>query len=206
MSRQQLISRLSIVLPFLGAQGVTHLIVGCNAASTVLPFLNLGAMKVEGVIESAARVTEKMRPVKLALIGGRRTVLSGAYRRALARRGISVKQRIAQPLSAFIESGDVSSPELREQCEGILAPLKTSSHLLLACTHYPAILPLLKEYVSKETVFIDPVEELVSENQRWPLPKGGADRFLTSGEPVKMQIAASKAFGTQIKAVERVRI
>jgi glutamate racemase len=206
MSRRQLIERLNDVLALLSAEGLTPLMVGCNAASTVLPILGIGGLKVAGVIESAVQVTAKMHPGRLALIGGRRTVLSGVYRRALANRGVAVKQRIAQPLSAFIENGDISSPELRDQCNRILGPLKHSSHLLLACTHYPAILPLLKEHVSQETVIIDPAEEVVKRIARWALPKGGDDRFLTSGEPDKMQIAASKAFDVELRTVERILI
>lgn len=206
MSRRELIARLNIVLAFLRGQGVTHLVVGCNAASTVLPFLDIEQMKVAGVIESAIRATESMHPTKLALIGGRRTVLSGVYRRAFAARGIKLRQRIAQPLSGRIESGDVSSATLRQQCRDILAPVRNHSHVLLACTHYPAIMRILKECVSKHTALIDPAAELVSRIKRWNLPRGGTDTFLTSGEPDKMQISASNAFGIKIKAVERLNI
>ncbi len=206
MPRRELISRLNTLIVFLRAQGVTHLVVGCNAASTVVSFLSVDEMKVADVIESAIRVTGKMCPARLALIGGRRTVLSGVYRRAFAALGIKVAQRVAQPLSSLIESGDVSSPDLREQCRKILSPIKTCSHLLLACTHYPAIIPVLKDYVSKETVFIDPVGELVRKIEQWKLPTGGADRFLTSGDPEKMKNAAFKVFGTKIKTVERITI
>ena len=206
MSRRELVSRLNGVLGFLRSRGVTHLIVGCNAASTVLPFLNVDQTTVQGVIESAIRVTESMNPTRLALIGGRRTVLSGVYRRGFAARGIPVTQRIAQPLSALIESGDVSSVALRRECKRILSPLKNCSHLLLACTHYPAIIPLLKDFVSDDTVFIDPAGELVNTIKRWQLPAGGAGIFLTSGDPVKMKNAAFKAFGTRIKRIERARI
>jgi len=204
MSRRELTARLNLLLAFLRSQGVTHLVLGCNAASTVLPLLDVGEMKVAGVIEGAIRVTTRQRPVRLALLGGRRTVLSGVYRRALAAEGIGVTQRIAQPLSALIESGDVSSPALREQCRRILAPVKNYSHVLFACTHYPAITYVLKDYVSKETVFIDPAGELVSKVSRWHLPTGGTDRFLTSGDPELMKLAACKAFGTRIKAARKI--
>ena len=211
MSRRELVSRSNVVLAFLSAQGVTHLVVGCNAASTVLPFLSVDYMKVEGVIESAIRATEKMHPAQLALIGGRRTVLSGVYRRAFAARGITVKQRIGQRLSARIENGDVASTALRTDCKAVLTPLSNCSHVLLACTHYPAIMPLLKDCLAKETVFIDPAAELVSRVAKWRLPReqnesGRTDRFLTSGQPDKMRIAASNAFGIEIKNVESVTI
>ena len=204
MSQSELVTRLNKLADFLGSQGVTHLVLGCNAASTALPFLSLNGMRVEGVIKSAVRVTRKMRPERLALIGGRRTVLSGVYRRAFALHGIGLKQRVAQPLSALIENGDVSSSKLREECRRILAPIKNCSHLLLACTHYPAIVPMLKEFVSRDTVLIDPAAELVNQIAKWDLPKGNADVFLTSGDPEKMKSSAWNAFGVKIRSAKAV--
>ncbi|HTH38963.1 MAG TPA: aspartate/glutamate racemase family protein, partial [Pyrinomonadaceae bacterium] len=139
MSRAELAARLDAVIGFLKAKDVTHLVIGCNAASTAIPFLDVQGLKVEGVIDAAVGMTAKLTPKRLGLIGGRRTVLSGVYRSAFAERGIQVEQRIAQPLSGMIESGDVSSDKLRAECKRILAPLRNCSHILLACTHYPAI-------------------------------------------------------------------
>ena len=206
MSRPDLVSRLNAVIVFLRSEGVTHLVLGCNAASTVTPFLNVAGLRVKGVIESAVRVTERMQPGRLGLLGGRRTVLSGIYRRAFAERGIRVEQRIAQSLSALIESGDTSSLELREQIRIIVSPMRQCSHLLLACTHYPAIIPAMREFVSGETIFIDPAGELVNGLARWRLPGGGTDTFLTSGDPGKMQDAAWNAFGVRINKVKRVAL
>jgi glutamate racemase len=206
MSGRELVARVNSVLDFLRSQEISHLVVACNAASTVIPFLKVGHLKVEGVVESAVRSAQRRRPTKLALIGGRRTVLSGIYRQALAERGIPVIQRIAQPLSGFIESGDVSSSMLRSECRRILSPLANCSHILLACTHYPAITPLMKEAVSEDTVFVDPAEELVSRIGRWELPIGGADWIFTSGDPQNMKGAALLAFGVGFKRVVKVYI
>jgi glutamate racemase len=190
----------------LETQGVTQLVIGCNAASTALPWLQVPGLKVAGVIESAVQLTASLRPARLALIGGRRTVLSGVYRRAFAARGIGVAQRIAQPLSALIESGDVSSAELRAQCRRILMPVKGCSHLLLACTHYPAIAPVLQEFMAAETVLINPASALVTQIERWPLPVGGADVFLTTGAPAGMKRAAWQAFGVRLQAVRQLKL
>ena len=206
MSRAQLIFRVNEVIAFLRAQGVTHLVIGCNAASTVIPFLNGADLKVEGVIDAAVRLVAKVQPARLALIGGKRTVRSGTYRRAFADRDIKARQRIAQPLSGLIESGDISSPALRRHCRKILAPVRNSSHLLLACTHYPAITPILKEYVSPQTVIIDPAGALVNKLKRWKIGSGGTDIFLTTGDAEKMKLAAWHAFGVKIKTVSGITI
>lgn len=205
MTREELVARLNEVIAFLGSKGVTHLVIGCNAASTALAELDLKGIKTEGVIKSAIEMSSRLRPQKLALIGGRRTVLSGIYREGFAEKGIRVSQRVAQPLSALIEGGDVSSEEVRAACRQILGPVKNASHLLLACTHYPAITPVLKEFVNEKTVILDPAAALVKKIARWKIKSGGKDIFLTSGDPEKMKTAAMKAFGVKIGTAQKIK-
>ncbi len=201
MSRAELVARLNAVIGFLKTKGVTHLVIGCNAASTAIPFLDFQGLKVEGVIESAVAMTVRLKPNRVGLIGGRRTVLSGVHRKAFAAHGIKVEQRIAQPLSGLIESGDISSNKLRAECKRILSPIRNCSHILLACTHYPAIVDVMKNFVSANTGFIDPATELVKRTTKWKL-KDGSDLFLTSGDVVEMKTAARIAFGVKIRAVK----
>jgi glutamate racemase len=206
MTRAELVSRLNAVIEFLQTKGVTHIILGCNAASTAIDFLEPHGVKIEGMIESGVSAALKMKPARLGLIGGRRTVLSGAYRRAFMERGIGIEQRIAQPLSGLIESGDTGSTKLRNEAEKILYPIRNCSHILMACTHYPAIQGTLKEFISKETTFVDPVSALVNRIKKWKLLPGGKDTFLTSGDPANMKKAALNAFGVAIQGVRQIKI
>jgi glutamate racemase len=205
MGRRELSQRLDVVISYLRSIGVTHLIVGCNAASTALPRLKDHGIKVLGMIDSAVETALKNNPKRLGLIGGRQTVLSGIYRKALAAKGITVKQRIAQPLSALIEIGDVSSNKLASECERILRPLRSCSHILLACTHYPAVMPIL-EQAAASTVFIDPAPSLVDRVSDWKLPAGGQDIYLTTGDIEQMRLASMAAFGWEINAAKKVKI
>jgi glutamate racemase len=204
MSRPELVARLKYVISFLKAQGVTHLVIGCNAASTVIDLIDKQGLLIEGVIDCAIDAAIKAKPTRLGVIGGRRTILSGVYRRAFADRGVRIEQRIAQPLSGLIESGDVSSEKVHEEAKRILAPLKNCSHILLACTHYPAITALLTEYVSGNTKFIDPAAGVVKKISTWHLPDSDADEFLTSGEAPAMMKAAGSAFGVTLHPVKKV--
>lgn len=206
MSRPELVARLDNLIEFLKRRGVTHVVIGCNAASTVIDHLGNHGIPVKGVIKPAINMTAKLKPAKLGLIGGRRTVVSGAYRRGFSERGIKVNQRIAQPLSGLIESGDTSSETLQATARQILTPLRNSSHILLACTHYPAIKHVLKRYVSSGTRFIDPASEMVNSVRRWNLGAGGGDEFLTSGDVAAMKRSAENAFGVRIKTALRVRL
>ena len=206
MARTELVARLNLVIGFLKSQGVTQLVIGCNAASTVIDLLDSGGTEIDGMVESGVAAAVKMKPTKLGLIGGRRTVLSGVYRRSFADRGFKIEQRIAQPLSGLIESGDTSSDRLRDEAKRILSPLRNCSHILLACTHYPAISGLLQEFVSENTILIDPSYELVQRAGKMKTDAKGVDIFLTSGDPDGMKKAATNAFGVCIGNVRQVKI
>lgn len=205
MSRDELVARLNKVIGFLKSNGVTHLVIGCNAASTAIPFLDPQGIKIEGVIDAAVAMTVRLKPKRLGLIGGRRTVVSGVYRKAFAENDINVEQRIAQPLSGLIESGDVSSEKLRAECKRILSPIRNCSHILLACTHYPAISNVMKDFVSSQTVFIDPAAELSKRIERWKLSSGDDDLFYTSGDWSKMKTSALKAFDCRIRGIKTIK-
>ena len=206
MARRELASRLDSVIEFLIEKGVSHVVIGCNAASTAIGDLAKHTIPIEGVIAPAIAMTAKIKPPRLALIGGRRTVVSGVYRKAFIDRGIEIRQRIAQPLSALIESGDVSSDELKSECRRILSPIKNSSHILLACTHYPAITDVVRNFVSPATQFIDPATALVDRISKWKLESGGTDEFLTTGDEKAMKKAAEAAFGVKLMRVQNIAI
>lgn len=207
MARRELAARLDSVIQFLRSKDVTHLVIGCNAASTAICDLIDHGIKIEGVIDAAVQAAAEAKPAQLGLIGGRRTVVSGVYRRALAAKGIRLKQRVAQPLSGLIEGGDVSSGSLRSEAKRILAPLMECSHLLLACTHYPAIEGVLKDFVSPRTRFIDPAKAVAERIAKWGIQPGEeSDRFYTTGDAEQMKKGARLAFGVKIPNVFKVTI
>lgn len=204
MGRRQLASRLDAVIEFLIAKGMTRVVIGCNAASTAIPDLAEYGIRIDGMIEPAVAATSRLKPRDLGVIGGRRTILSGVYRRAFSAHGIDIKQRIAQSLSGLIEAGDTSSKALCSEAKHILSPLENCSHILLACTHYPAIQHLLKDYVSEDTKFIDPAAAVVQRLGK--SSANGEDRFFTTGDSRQMKCSAKLAFGMEIGRIEVVKV
>lgn len=207
LPRAALRARVEQLLRALLAQGATQLVVACNAASTVLPGLALGVPSC-GVIEHGLRAVPGTLRGTLAVIGGGRTVRSGLYQRGLGRPGLRVVGRIAQPLSGHIEAGTTHQSRFRDDLRTIMAPLRDVDALLLACTHYPAIAPALREWAPR-ALLIDPVETLVETIVRdWSLPRSAhvADRFLTTGDPEAMRSAAARVFGVQVARCERLAL
>ncbi|HTA17756.1 MAG TPA: aspartate/glutamate racemase family protein [Polyangia bacterium] len=209
-----LAARVREIAARLARRGVDRLVVACNAASTVLPRLGApglcgvvstaaGPVQITGVIAHATRLALRARPRAIGVIGGRRTIRSGVYRRALA--GREVRQRIAQPLSARVEAGDLASAALEGELRAILSPLRGIEALLLACTHYPAIAPRIAAHLPG-TRLLDPADELARwVGARWlDDARKGRDVFLTTGSPAAMAKAARAAFGVELAAT-RVR-
>lgn len=206
MSRSELVGRLNSCISFLKEHGVTHLVIGCNAASTAIGDIDSQGFLVEGMVENAIEFTAAMRPRRLGVIGGRRTIISGVYRHGFAERGIKIEQRIAQPLSALIEAGKIDSDELHAAADQILRPIKNCSHILLACTHYPAAAAQLSQHVSADTKLVDPAASVIKKVKNWKITRSGDDRFITTGDSAAMARSARLAFDVEVSRIERVRI
>jgi glutamate racemase len=162
---------------------------------------------VLGMIAPALSLVPASLRGTLGVLAGRRTIRSQIYRRALEQPGLRIVQRIAQPLSAHIEAGSAESPLCARDLDRILAPLRRADALLLACTHYPAILDQIAARAPEARLF-DPAEAVAEHVLRhFPLPRGEAsDRVLTTGDARRTQLAAARAWRFELGSCARVRI
>lgn len=203
MRSADLTARLDDVVSELARRGATEVVLACNAASTVAPRLSQASAPVEGIIgHGLASVPDHVRgPV--GVVGGRRTIASGCYRRGLARPGREVLCRVAQPLSAHIEAGRTGSPGFVADLRRIVAPLQGAQAVVLACTHYPAVSDWFADALPNTTL-IDPVQRLAAAiAARHPAAQAGplAQRaYLTSGDTEAMRRGAALAWGVELAA------
>jgi glutamate racemase len=209
LPRRALAARVDRVLRYLADEhGADHAVLACNAASTVLADLRAPGqgMAVAGIVAPAVEVLSRRAPARVGVIGGRRTILSGVYGRALRAAGHDVCQRVAQPLSAHVEAGRLDGDAVRGDVARILAPLRGVEVLVLACTHYPALAPLLAERCPGAELF-DPADATLAHVEaRWPLAHAasGPHRVLTTGDPDSMRRAARLAWGMDVERIEFV--
>ena len=211
VARRALAARVDRVLGTLAdAHGATHAVLACNAASTVLAEFAAPreGVAVTGVIARALGSLSRRAPARVGVIGGYRTVRSGVYGRALRAAGHRVRQRVAQPLSAHVEAGSLDTPEVRRDVARILAPFGGVEILVLACTHYPALAPLLAEHCPRAELFDPAAATLAHVEGEWPVATAapGGHRFLTTGDPVAMRRAARLGFGVELDRVESVSL
>ncbi|HEY2739888.1 MAG TPA: aspartate/glutamate racemase family protein [Thermoanaerobaculia bacterium] len=214
MPRAVLTRRVREIAGRLAGLGIRRLVVACNAASTVLPDLATAFrrldLQVTGVIEHGVALVEKGDYQKVGILGGRRTVLSRSYARPLRQSGRAVRGRVAQPLSALIEQGDLESAALTDLLRRLLAPLRSMDAVVLACTHYPAIRPQIQKLLPGVDL-IDPAEATAEHvHLKWPHPKvgeglapsrAGGGAFFTTGDPASMRRAAARAFGNRLETI-----
>jgi len=206
----ELAIRVGAVVEQLAREGCTRVVVACNAASTVLatPPLRraaevLGCPAI-GVIAPALATILEREWTDVAVIGGTRTIESGAYALPLRAAGCRVTQRVAQPLSALIERGVTEGPELDACLAEILEPLGDAQHLVLACTHYVAARAAIERRLPRLRAIIDPAAETLRWIERhWDATQGhSTQRFITTGSAESTRAAAHRAFGLRLPLFE----
>jgi glutamate racemase len=204
MPPRELETRVTDVCENFLQKGVHEIVIACNAAGTVAPrlrsrYANTG-LRIVDVISSGIRMTKSTPLRRIGVIGGRRTIRSQIYQRALSTLKRKVIGRVAQPLSALIERGELDTLLMHETLREVLYPLRHVDGLLLACTHYPAIAHLIQPLVPNCKI-LDPsattAKELIGQ-KRSQRHAGPPDLFLTTGDPVQSRRVAALAFGIEI--------
>jgi glutamate racemase len=150
---------------FLEAQHPDILVIGCNTASALALYDIKAAVAVPviGVIEpgaeSAAQVSVSREAVVLATEA---TVGTHAYQRALARRGFATHEKACPLLVPLVEEGWIDHPVTEQVARIYMAEaLRAAAHtdvLVLGCTHYPLIKPLLRRVVPDSIAIVDSAE------------------------------------------------
>lgn len=151
---------------FLAARGIDLLVIGCNTASALALYDVKSAVEIPviGVIEPGADAAAAVSKSREALVfATEATCASHAYQRALARRGFATHEKACPLLVPLVEEGWVDSP-VAEQVARIytIEALRTASTnvdvLVLGCTHYPLLRPLLRRVVPQRIQIVDSAE------------------------------------------------
>ena len=173
-------------LSFLADQGADRILVACHSASSTLGRI-IPPVPTFGVIDPRA-VPPRGR---IALLGGRRTIRSGVWRRALKDR--ELRQRIAQPLSAHIEAGETEGTACTKDLERILAPIADAEILVLACTHYAALRSAIQSRMPHSKI-VDPAC-YVAKHMSYFSDRDDLQIF-TTGTPEALTRTMRRMFGT----------
>lgn len=147
---------------FLLSKGVKAIVVACNTATAhALPSLQqkyeipIMGVILPGVEAALADPTAE----RIGIIATRGTIGSHVYQHALATRrtGLMIHGIAAPLLVPLIEENWISEDVTQQVLLKYLQPLidKGIDTLMLACTHYPLLVPVLKELLPSDVRLVD---------------------------------------------------
>jgi glutamate racemase len=148
---------------YLEEHGAEMLVIACNTATALAldQIRDAAHVPVVGVVEpgaaAAARATSNKR---LVVIGTDATVRSHAYHRALERLGIEAREKACPLLVPLVEEGWIDHPVTEQVAriylgEAFADGFAAADVLVLGCTHYPLIKPLLQKAAPSYVTIVD---------------------------------------------------
>lgn len=205
------------ILDWLLGEGVKAVVVACNT-STAHALEVLAArspVPVLGVIEPGARAAVRISPHgPVGVIGTAGTVASGAYPRALhaLASGVRVVQQACPLFVPLVEEGWFDHPATDLVAREYLAPLLAEGieALVLGCTHYPLLAPVLSGVAGPDVSLVDSAEEtalalealLRDRHLTAPVGAGSSHRYVVSDDPERFAAVASRFLGERAGKAE----
>ncbi|MCC7495047.1 MAG: glutamate racemase [Fimbriimonadaceae bacterium] len=207
----------SSITRWLEAEGCKLVVVACNTCSAVAleACREVVDVPVVGVIEGGARAAgAAWRGGTVGVIATAATVASGAYPHALQalQPGLPVAQVACPRFVPLVEAGRLSTPDAVSAVCDYLAelPLAQLDALLLGCTHYPFLAPLLRMRTEERTQLIDPAFETARTVAAWLHDTGaaaagpGAHRWCATGSADSLRLVNQLCFGGRLAAPEEI--
>ncbi len=183
---------------FLLDKGARLIVVACNTASaaalhdlrqyySAVPFVGM-----EPAVKPAAEGTHSG---VVGVLATPATFHSDLYTSVLERfaRGVKIMGDPCPGLVQQIETGDLTGPKTRQILENALHPMLASGAdtIVMGCTHYPFVIPLIQEIAGAGVRVIDPAPAVARQAGRLLSDRGwvsqnslpGLIKFFTSGDP-----------------------
>jgi glutamate racemase len=198
---------------------VKLIVVACNsAAAAALPQLQSSfTTPIVGVVMPGARAAvQATRDRRVGLLATEATVRSNAYQNALGTldAGLEVFTVACPRLASLIQEGDVFSDETEGAAREGTTPLKAAEvdTVILGCTHYPLISPMLRRLLGPRVALINSAEETAREVgeilERKSIAndkdREGTYRFLTTGDPDEFREVGARFLQLPIREVEQI--
>lgn len=145
--------------------GVKIIIAACGTVSSTLPqsFTDKLPVPYFSVIESTAKAAvNATKNNRIGVLGTPATIKSKSYAKTVAKLNpdISIFQNSCPLFVPLVENGYISpdNPVTRMVAEEYLAPIKASSAdtVIMGCTHYPIIAPIIQSVMGSGTTLINP--------------------------------------------------
>lgn len=176
---------------FLQQEGAELLVIACNTA-TALAIDQIEAastVPVIGVIEPGAqRAAKTSQSKKVVVIGTEATTSSHAYRSALDALQVDSHEKACPLLVPLVEEGWVNHAVTEEIAriylnEAFGEGFKSADVLLLGCTHYPLLKPVLQRVAPPDVTLVDSAESTAAAVRDWAQSSAAHDLGIESRDP-----------------------
>ena len=182
--------------------GAEVIVVACNTASVAAlhtlreEFSPIPFVGMEPAVKPAV---EQSQTGRVGVLATEATFHTSMYASVVERfaQGVTLYEDPCPGLVAQVEIGDLTSAATRQILERALLPMmdKGVDTIVMGCTHYPFVIPLIKEIVGEEVRVIDPAPAIARQVRRVLeannlLASGirsASPRFITSGDPSNFQ-------------------
>jgi glutamate racemase len=199
--------------------GVKLIVVACNSATAaaLAQLQTAFSTPMVGVVMPGARAAaQATRTRRVGIMATEATVRSNAYQNALQSldAGLEIFAAACPRLAPLIQGGDVFSEETENAARTCVGPLKAAEvdTVILGCTHYPLITPMLRRLLGPRVALINSAEEIAREVAEILERKGirneagreGEYRFFASGDLAEFKQVGGRFLQLPIREVGRV--
>jgi glutamate racemase len=179
-------------------QGAKIVVVACNTASAAaLQYLRetFPGVQFVGMEPAVKPAAEHTHTGKVGVLATPATFQGALYASVVERfaNGVQLFQNTCPGLVQEIEQGNLNGETTHKILEDALLPMleKNIDTVVLGCTHYPFVIPLIEQIVGESVRVIDPAPAVARQIQRLLQVQGirsssgirGEIKFYTSGDP-----------------------
>lgn len=212
-SRQAIEARSIAIIEFLLSRNAKAIVVACNTATsaaveTLRARFSVPIVAMEPAVKPAAETT-RSGVIGVLATGG--TLSSSNFARLHERFGaeVDILVQACPGLVEQVEAGDLSGTGTRLLIEKYLAPLlaQQADTLVLGCTHYPFLVPLIQEIAGPTVDIINPAPAVARELRRRLANAGllsgksrsGTEQFWSSATPEAAQPVIAQLWEVDIE-------
>ncbi|MCI0486579.1 MAG: glutamate racemase [Blastocatellia bacterium] len=209
------------VAAFIESKDVKAIAIACNTASALAAdrLARQCSVPVISVIKPGARLAVRStRNGHIGVIATEATVASRAYEREMLeqRDGLEIISRACPLFVPLAEEGWTDHPVTRQVAEEYLAEMRASrvDTLVLGCTHYPILRPVIERVLGDRITYIDSGEAMAGEVARLleerDLARRGREarfeRFYVTDYAARFRRVAELFLGRPLESVEVVEL
>ncbi|MBR0568662.1 glutamate racemase [Azoarcus sp. L1K30] len=208
------------ITDFLLQQDVKMLIVACNTMAAVAAHIvagRAGAVPVINVIEAGAQAAvAQSAGGRIGVIGTPTTINSNAYARRMHAldAGVRVYSQACPLFVPLVEEGWLDHAVTRMTAQEYLRPVLAEEvdSLVLGCTHYPLLKPLLRDVAGPAVRLIDSAVTtaelaagcLQAEGLANDGTRPATYRFVVTDVPLRFQTIGERFLGRSLGVIERI--